>query len=153
MLGLSTGLVFLLIVCLLFVCFFECINGFHDTANAVATVIYTNALKPRIAVIWSGIWNFLGVYTGGIAVAMGIVNLLPTDALVDQNMYHAISMIIALLLTAVLWNLGTWYFGIPCSSSHALIGSIFGVGVAYMLLPDAHNISMNWSKAMDTVLA
>ena len=153
MLGLSTGLVFLLIVCLLFVCFFECINGFHDTANAVATVIYTNALKPRIAVIWSGIWNFLGVYTGGIAVAMGIVNLLPTDALVDQNMYHAISMIIALLLTAVLWNLGTWYFGIPCSSSHALIGSIFGVGVAYMLLPDAHNISMNWSKAMNTVLA
>jgi PiT family inorganic phosphate transporter len=153
MFGLSTGLIILLIVCLLFVCFFECINGFHDTANAVATVIYTNTLKPRIAVIWSGCWNFLGVYTGGIAVAMGIVNLLPTEALVDQNLYHGISMILALLITAVIWNLGTWYFGIPCSSSHALIGSIFGVCVAYMLLPGAHNISMNWGKVQDTALA
>ena len=113
MFGLDTGLLILLIVCLLAVCFFEFINGFHDTANAVATVIYTHSLKPRVAVVWSGIWNFIGVYTGGIAVAMGIVNLLPTEALVDQNVYHGISMILALLITAVIWNLGTWYFGIP----------------------------------------
>ena len=153
MFGLDLGITILLVFCLLAVCFFELINGFHDTANAVATVIYTNTLKPRIAVIWSGLWNFLGVYTGGIAVAMGIVNLLPTEALVDQNLYHGISMIMALLITAIIWNLGTWYFGIPCSSSHALIGSIFGVGVAYMLLPNAHNISMNWTKVTDTGLA
>jgi len=153
MFGLDAGLTILLIVCLLAVCTFEFINGFHDTANAVATVIYTHSLKPRIAVIWSGFWNFAGVYTGGIAVAMGIVNLLPTEALVDQNLYHGISMILALLITAVLWNFGTWYFGIPCSSSHSLIGSIFGVGVAYMLLPDAHSVAMNWTKIEDTGLS
>lgn len=153
MFGLSSGLLILLIVCLLCVCFFEFINGFHDTANAVATVIYTHSLKPRIAVIWSGFWNFLGVYTGGIAVAMGIVNLLPTDVLVDQNVYHGMAMILALLITAVLWNLSTWYFGIPCSSSHALIGSIFGVCIAYTLLPNSHDISLNWKKIEDTGLS
>lgn len=146
MFGLDTGLILLLIICILAVCIFEFINGFHDTANAVATVIYTHSLKPRIAVIWSGIWNFLGVYTGGIAVAVGIINLLPSEALVDQNVYHGIAMILALILTAVLWNLGTWYFGIPCSSSHTLIGSIFGVGIAYMFLPDSASIALNWSK-------
>lgn len=153
MFGLDTGLTILLIVCILAVCVFEFINGFHDTANAVATVIYTHSLKPRIAVIWSGIWNFLGVYTGGIAVAMGIVNLLPTEALIDQNVYHGIAMIFALLLTAVIWNLGTWYFGIPCSSSHTLIGSIFGVGIAYMLLPDTGHIALNWAKVEDVGLS
>ncbi|MFA5781728.1 MAG: inorganic phosphate transporter [Bacteroidales bacterium] len=153
MFGLDTGLTILLIICLLAVCTFEFINGFHDTANAVATVIYTHSLKPRIAVIWSGLWNFLGVYTGGIAVAMGIVNLLPTEALVDQNVYHGIAMILALLLTAVIWNLGTWYYGIPCSSSHTLIGSIFGVGIAYMFLPDVHNVALNWKKVEDVGLS
>ncbi|HOT88783.1 MAG TPA: inorganic phosphate transporter, partial [Bacteroidales bacterium] len=149
MFGLDTGLTILLIICLISVCAFEFINGFHDTANAVATVIYTHSLKPRIAVIWSGFWNFLGVYTGGIAVAMGIVNLLPTEALIDQNIYHGIAMIMALLLTAVIWNLGTWYFGIPCSSSHTLIGSIFGVGIAYMLIPGSSNVALNWGKVGD----
>ncbi|MFH0865668.1 MAG: inorganic phosphate transporter [Bacteroidota bacterium] len=153
MFGLDIGLTILLIVCILAVCVFEFINGFHDTANAVATVIYTHSLKPRIAVIWSGIWNFLGVYTGGIAVAMGIVNLLPTEALIDQNVYHGIAMILALILTAVIWNLGTWYFGIPCSSSHTLIGSIFGVGIAYMLLPDTGHIALNWGKVEDVGLS
>jgi phosphate/sulfate permease len=153
MFGLDTGLIILLIVCVLAVCIFEFINGFHDTANAVATVIYTHSLKPRIAVIWSGFWNFLGVYTGGIAVAMGIVNLLPTEALVDQNVYHGMAMILSLILTAVLWNLGTWYFGIPCSSSHTLIGSIFGVGIAYMILPDTGNIVLNWAKVEDVGLS
>ena len=153
MFGLDAGVTILLIFCLLAVCTFEFINGFHDTANAVATVIYTHSLKPRIAVVWSGIWNFAGVYTGGIAVAMGIVNLLPTEALVDSNLYHGISMILALLITAVIWNFGTWYLGIPCSSSHSLIGSIFGVGVAYMFLPGAKSVAMNWTKIEDTGLS
>ena len=125
----------LLIICLLAACAFEFVNGFHDTANAVATVIYTNSLKPWAAVIWSGIWNFLGVLLGGIGVAVGIINLLPVESLVDQNIAHSISMVAALLCSAIFWNLLTWYFGIPCSSSHTLIGSILGVGIAYSLLP------------------
>jgi PiT family inorganic phosphate transporter len=122
MFGLSLGLSILLVVVILAACIFEFINGFHDTANAVATVIYTRSLSPQVAVIWSGIWNFIGVYFGGIAVAIGIVNLLPMDALVDQNIYHSIAMIGALIITAIVWNLVTWYYGIPCSSSHTLIG-------------------------------
>ncbi len=153
MFGLDTPLTILLLVCLLAVVAFEFINGFHDTANAVATVIYTHTLKPHVAVILSGILNFTGVLVGGIAVAMGIVNLLPTEALVDQNIYHGLAMILALLLTAIIWNLGTWYFGIPCSSSHTLIGSIFGVGIAYMMLPGSHEIALNWKKVTDTGLS
>ncbi|MCK9616655.1 MAG: inorganic phosphate transporter [Lentimicrobiaceae bacterium] len=153
MFGLDIWLTILLIICLLAACSFEFINGFHDTANAVATVIYTHSLKPKVAVIWSGMWNFIGVYVGGIAVAMGIVNLLPTEALIDQNIYHGLSMIMALLLTAILWNLGTWYFGIPCSSSHTLIGSIFGVGLAYMLMPGGHSVVLNWNKIGDVGLS
>jgi PiT family inorganic phosphate transporter len=153
MFGLDTGLTILLLCCIIATLAFEFINGFHDTANAVATVIYTNTLKPNVAVVWSGIWNFIGVNVGGIAVAMGIVNLLPTEALVDQNIYHAVAMILALVLTAIIWNLGTWYFGIPCSSSHTLIGSIFGVGIAYMLLPGSHAIALNWKKVEDVGLS
>jgi phosphate/sulfate permease len=153
MFGLNTELSVLLMICLVAACAFEFINGFHDTANAVATVIYTKSLKPTYAVIWSGIWNFIGVYVGGIAVAMGIVNLLPTEALVDQNSYHAIAMILALIITAILWNLGTWYLGIPCSSSHTLIGSIFGVGIAYMFLPGVTDIALNWAKVKDIGLS
>src|SRR6187549_1607720 len=88
----------LLVLCLLAACAFEFVNGFHDTANAVATVIYTNTLKPWVAVIWSGCWNFLGVFVGGITVAMGIVNLLPVETLVDQNVAHSLSMVMALLI-------------------------------------------------------
>src|SRR5574337_496648 len=94
----------LLLLCLFAACAFEFVNGFHDTANAVATVIYTNTLKPWAAVMWSGVWNFLGVLTGGIAVAMGIVNLLPVETLVDQNIGHSLAMIMALLGTAIFWN-------------------------------------------------
>lgn len=153
MFGLDPLLTTLLIVCIVAACAFEFINGFHDTANAVATVIYTNSLKPTIAVIWSGLWNFLGVYVGGIAVAMGIVNLLPIEMLVDQNVYHSVAMIMSLVLTAIIWNLWTWYFGIPCSSSHTLIGSIFGVGLAFMLLPGNGDVALNWHKVEDIGLS
>src|SRR5512138_3127318 len=134
MFGLDPVFTVLLLLCLFAALTFEFINGFHDTANAVATVIYTHSLKPVTAVIWSGFWNFIGVNVGGIAVAIGIINLLPIEALTDNNIYHNLSMILALIFTAIIWNIGTWYLGIPCSSSHTLLGSIFGVGLAYMLL-------------------
>lgn len=154
MFGLTTGLAIFLIICILLACFFEFINGFHDTANAVATVIYTNSMKPTIAVIYSGVLNFLGVILGGIAVAMGIVNLLPMDALVDTNPYHGIAMIMALLISAIIWNFGTWFFGIPSSSSHTMIGSILGIGIAFYFLPGELGTSaVNWDKAKDTGLA
>ncbi|TSA25368.1 MAG: anion permease [Bacteroidetes bacterium] len=153
MFGLDTGFTILLLVCLLAACAFEFINGFHDTANAVATVIYTHSLKPWAAVVWSGIWNFIGVNVGGIAVAIGIINLLPLEALVDHNLWHNLAIILALILTAIVWNLATWYMGIPCSSSHTLIGSIFGVGLAYILLPGNAAVSLNWNKIIDVGLA
>lgn len=153
MFGLDLSLTLLLLLCILATVAFEFINGFHDTANAVATVIYTNSLKPTVAVVWSGIWNFIGVLVGGIAVAMSIVNLLPVEALIDQNIYHGIAMILALILTAIFWNLGTWYFGIPCSSSHTLIGSIFGVGLAFMMLPGSQSVALNWHKVEEVGLS
>jgi PiT family inorganic phosphate transporter len=137
----------LLVLCLVAACGFEFVNGFHDTANAVATVIYTNSLKPWVAVVWSGFMNSLGVILGGITVAMGIVNLLPVESLIDQNLSHSISMVAALLISAITWNLATWYLGIPCSSSHTLIGSILGVGIAYSLLPSAEGVAVNWGQA------
>jgi phosphate/sulfate permease len=151
MFGLDTTLSALLILCILLACFFEFINGFHDTANAVATVIYTNSMKPTVAVVYSGLLNFLGVMLGGIAVAMGIVNLLPMDALIDTNPYHGIAMVMALLLSSIIWNFGTWYFGIPSSSSHTLIGSILGIGIAFYFLPgDIGTAAVNWDKARKT---
>jgi phosphate/sulfate permease len=147
----TTTLIIFLIICLLLACTFEFVNGFHDTANAVATVIYTNSMKPTVAVVYSGLLNFIGVLTGGIGVAMGIVNLLPTEVLVDSNVYHGIAMILALLLSAIIWNLGTWYFGLPASSSHTLIGSILGIGLAFYFLPDKiGGGAVNWDKAKDT---
>ena len=154
MFGLDTSLTILLLVCLLAAAAFEFINGFHDTANAVATVIYTNSLKPWAAVIWSGVWNSIGVFAGGIAVAMGITNLLPTELLLDTNIYHNIALIFSLLITAIVWNLGTWYLGIPCSSSHTLIGSIIGVGLAFALISPDNGVSyVNWAKAKDIGLS
>jgi len=137
----------LLVICLIAACGFEFVNGFHDTANAVATVIYTNSLKPWVAVIWSGICNFLGVMFSGITVAVGIINLLPVESLVDQNIMHGLSMVMALLFSAIFWNLLTWYYGIPCSSSHTLIASILGVGIAYALLPGSEEAAVDWSQA------
>ncbi|MBS1487566.1 MAG: inorganic phosphate transporter [Bacteroidetes bacterium] len=153
MFDLDTGYTLLLLFCLLAACLFEFVNGFHDTANAVATVIYTNTLKPWVAVAWSGTWNFIGVFAGGIGVAMGIVNLLPVETLVDQNIAHSLAMVLAMLATAIFWNLITWYFGIPCSSSHTLIGSILGVGLAYSILPEATGDAVNWSKAEEIGLS
>lgn len=141
----------MLLVCLLAVCLFEAINGFHDTANAVATVIYTNSLKPITAVIWSGFWNFLGVMLGGIAVAMGIVKLIPLNDLMVQPIGENIAMVLAILLAAIAWNLGTWYYGIPCSSSHTLIGAVLGGGFAFWLIH--HSSGPNWGKALDIGLS
>ncbi|MDB5269701.1 MAG: nuclease [Hymenobacter sp.] len=153
MFGLEPHVLLLLGVCLLAACAFEFVNGFHDTANAVATVIYTNALRPWVAVVWSAFWNFIGVFAGGIGVAMGIVYLLPVESLVDSNVYHGIAMVGALILAAIIWNVGTWYYGIPASSSHALIGSILGVGIAYSMLPESRGTAVNWSKAGETGIA
>jgi phosphate/sulfate permease len=152
MFGLDGGMTLLLIVCVVAAVAFEFINGFHDTANAVATVIYTRSMKPSVAVIWSGIMNFFGVFFGGIAVAIGIMKLLPSELLMDQNVAHNVAMIMALILTAIIWNLGTWYFGIPCSSSHTLLGSIFGVGIAYGFLPDVGAVALNWNKVKDVCI-
>jgi phosphate/sulfate permease len=150
MFGLETDIFLLLAFSLLAACAFEFVNGFHDTANAVATVIYTNSLKPNIAVMWSGFCNFLGVFFGGIAVAMGIVNLLPVELLIDQNVYHSVAMVFSLLFSAIIWNLGTWWFGLPSSSSHTLIGSILGVGLAFTFMPEnTHGAGVNWSKAQE----
>jgi phosphate/sulfate permease len=151
MFDLSTGILVLLFVCLFFACAFEFVNGFHDTANAVATVIYTNTLKPNVAVVWSGLCNFAGVIAGGVGVAMGIVNLLPVEALVDSSIAHGAAMILALLFTAILWNLATWYVGLPASSSHTLIGSILGVGLSFYFIQGKD--AVNWGKAQEIGLS
>src|SRR6202046_250950 len=108
---------------------FEFVNGFHDTANAVATVIYTNTLRPTAAVIWSGSWNFLGVLVSSGAVAFGVLALLPVELILNVGSGAGFAMVFALLLSAIVWNAGTWYLGLPASSSHTLIGAIMGVGL------------------------
>lgn len=138
MLHLFTGLDFhtglMLILALLFVLFYEAINGFHDTANAVATVIYTRAMRSQIAVVMAGLFNFLGVMLGGLSVAYAIVHLLPTDLLLNVSSAHGLAMVFSMLLAAIIWNLGTWYLGLPASSSHTLIGAIIGVGLTNALV-------------------
>ncbi len=132
---------------------FEFINGFHDTANAVTTVIYTHTLKPTPAVLYSGVLNFLGVMLGGTAVAFSIVNLLPVDLLVDSASVRSIVMVLSLLLAGIIWNLGTWWYGLPVSSSHTLIGSILGVGLANSLMTRGNLSGVNWSKTLEVGLA
>ena len=124
----------MLIACLILVLAFEATNGFHDTSNAVATVIYTNTLKPVPAVIWSGIMNFIGVLVGGIAVAYALVGILPPDVLTPPNGAPAVPMLISLFVSALFWNILTWAFGIPNSSSHCIIGALVGVAVSDALL-------------------
>ena len=143
-----------LVLSLTLVLAFEFINGFHDTANAVATVIYTRALPPYKAVILSGCFNFLGVVLGGVGVAYAIVHLLPVELLINANTGRGISMVFALLAAAILWNLGTWYFGIPASSSHTLIGAMLGVGLANALINEIPlQQGVNWQKAIDIALS
>jgi PiT family inorganic phosphate transporter len=151
--GLETSLIILLFVSVFFVLLFEFINGFHDTANAVATVIYTKSLKPQSAVVLSGVLNFAGVFFGGIGVAIGIINLLPIDALLQGDVWFGTAMILALLLSAIIWNFGTWYLGIPSSSSHTLIGAILGVGIAYSLDMGKGISGINWGKASEVGLS
>ncbi len=143
-----------LALALLFVLAFEFINGFHDTANAVATVIYTKAMPPHLAVVLSGLFNFAGVLLGGLGVAYAIVHLLPVDLLINVSTSHGLVMVFALLASAILWNFGTWYLGLPASSSHTLIGSILGVGLANAWLTHTSiRDGINWGKAVDIGLS
>ncbi len=163
---LSTSASILLLISLAAICLFEAINGFHDTANAVATVIYTKTLSPNVAVVWSGLMNFLGVFFGGvvmasimgffgasgdshggIGVAMGIVKLMPLNEMMSSNVSETISLVMAVLFAAIIWNLATWYRGIPCSSSHTLIGALLGAGFAFSTIHLSAKV--NWGKASE----
>jgi phosphate/sulfate permease len=168
--SLSSGTMAFLAVALLVAFGFEFINGFHDTANAVTTVIYTRTLKPTPAVIYSGLMNFLGVLFGvtvigfvlsllidhppqsQFGVAFGIVHLLPVDLLIEGSSSQALVMVLSLLLAGVIWNLGTWYLGLPVSSSHTLIGSILGVGLANSLLVGKGTAGVDWTQAGKVLL-
>ena len=154
-LGIDLPTAILLVLALLLALSFEFVNGFHDTANAVATVIYTRSLKPNQAVIWSGTWNLIGVLTSSGAVAFGIVALLPVELVINVGSGAGFAMVFSLLLSAIIWNLGTWYLGLPASSSHTLIGSIVGVGLMNSLLnaDEAFGEGVNWAKVQDTVKA
>ena len=135
-------------VALLIALGFEFVNGFHDTANAVATVIYTHTLDPHMAVAWSGMWNFIGVLVSTGTVAFGIISLLPVELILQVGSGAGFAMVFALLAAAIIWNLGTWYFGLPSSSSHTLIGSIIGVGIANQLISARSGTSgVDWSQA------
>jgi PiT family inorganic phosphate transporter len=126
---------------------FEFVNGFHDTANAVATVIYTHSLDPHLAVVWSGMWNFVGVLTSTGAVAFSIITLLPVELILQVGSGAGFAMVFALLVAAIIWNLGTWFFGLPASSSHTMIGSIIGVGIANQLMsPKTGTSGVDWSQ-------
>src|SRR5579862_7544288 len=140
----------LLFVALLIALGFEFVNGFHDTANAVATVIYTRALPANFAVVWSGAFNLLGVLASSGAVAFGIVSLLPVELILQVGSGAGFAMVFALLISAIAWNLGTWLLGLPASSSHTLIGSIIGVGIANALMHGRSGTSgVDWSKASE----
>jgi len=126
---------------------FEFVNGFHDTANAVATVIYTHTLKPVYAVVWSGLWNLIGVLTSSGLVAFSVVSLLPVELVLNVGSGAGFAMVFSLLISAIIWNLGTWYFGLPASSSHTLIGSIMGVGLANSVIAGhVFGEGVNWAK-------
>jgi PiT family inorganic phosphate transporter len=157
---LTFGAGFFLILALGLALAFECVNGFHDTANAVATVIYTHTLKPIVAVVWSGMWNLIGVLVSTGAVAYGIIALLPHDLVMNvgsgdtNGQYVGFAMIFSLLLSAIIWNVGTWYFGLPVSSTHTLVGAILGVGVAHAIIGGQHwTAGLNWEQIYKVILA
>src|ERR1700733_7821545 len=138
----------LLLVALLIALGFEFVNGFHDTANAVATVIYTHSLPAEFAVMWSGFFNFLGVLVSSGSVAFGFVSLLPVELILQVGSSAGFAMVFALLIAAIIWNLGTWSLGLPASSSHTLVGSIIGVGVANALMHGRDGTSGgDWGQA------
>ena len=138
----------LLGVALLIALGFEFVNGFHDTANAVATVIYTHSLDPNIAVVWSGLCNLAGVMTSAGAVAFTIITLLPVELILKVSAGSGFAMVFALLIAAILWNLGTWWLGLPASGTHTMTGSIIGVGVANQLLSGTGGTSgVDWEQA------
>ena len=140
----------LLGVALLIALGFEFVNGFHDTANAVATVIYTHSLEPHIAVVWSGMWNLIGVLTSSGAVAYTILTLLPVELVLQVGKGAGFAMVFSLLLAAIIWNLSTWWLGLPASSSHTLIGSIIGVGLANQLMsPKTGTSGVDWAQASE----
>src|SRR5580765_2427294 len=144
----TTWLPFLLLGVALLIAFgFEFVNGFHDTANAVATVIYTHSLPAHVAVAWSGLFNFLGVMASSGAVAYGIIALLPVELIMKVGSGSGFAMVFALLIGAIIWNLGTWYLGLPASSSHTLIGSIIGVGLANQMLSGSSASGVDWAQA------
>jgi PiT family inorganic phosphate transporter len=147
---LAIGAFMLLGLALLIALGFEFVNGFHDTANAVATVIYTHSLAPQFAVIWSGTFNFLGVLTSSGAVAFSVLTLLPVELILQVGHGAGFAMIFSLLIAAMIWNLGTWWLGLPASSSHTLIGSIIGVGLANQIMaePGSGVSGVDWSQAL-----
>lgn len=148
--GLDLYTELVLCLALAFVLFYEAINGFHDTANAVATVIYTRAMRPNLAVIMAAIFNFFGVLLGGLSVAYAIVHMLPTDLLLNMGSSHGLAMVFSMLLAAIIWNLGTWYFGLPASSSHTLIGAIIGIGLTNAIMTGTSVIdALNIPKVVD----
>jgi inorganic phosphate transporter, PiT family len=143
----SPATIAILVGCLILVLFFEFSNGFHDTANAVATVIYTNSLHPVAAVVWSGVMNFIGVIVGGIAVAYALVELIPPEVLSPPDGSLAAGMLVAVFVAALLWNVGTWWLGIPNSSSHALIGALIGVALENALTREGFGVrGVDWAQ-------
>ena len=152
--SLGGGQICCLVIALALALAFEFVNGFHDTANAVATVIYTHSLRPSVAVVWSGIWNLLGVLRSSGTVAFAIISLLPVDLVTNVGSAAGFAMVFSLLISAIIWNLGTWSLGLPASSSHTLIGSIMGVGLMNSIL-NGGGLSggINWGKAQEVGLS
>ena len=133
---------------------FEFVNGFHDTANAVATVIYTHSLEPNIAVVWSGICNLAGVLFSTGTVAFAVITLLPVELILKVSSGAGFAMVFALLIAAIIWNLGTWWFGLPASSSHTMVGSIMGVGLANQFLNFRSGASgLDWQQVIKVLKA
>jgi PiT family inorganic phosphate transporter len=153
--AITTGSIVLLCLAVGMALAFEFVNGFHDTANAVATVIYTHSLPPWIAVVWSGLMNLTGVLIAGSGVAFGVLALLPVEMVLNVGSSAGFAMVFALLLSAIIWNLGTWYMGLPASSTHSLFGAIIGVGLGNAMLSAGHSFGdgVNWGKLKETLLA
>ena len=147
----SSSTLFFLVLAIGLALSFEFVNGFHDTANAVATVIYTHSLKPVVAVVWSGCWNLIGVLLSAGTVAFSVVALLPVELVLNVGSGAGFAMVFALLISAIMWNLGTWWLGLPASISHTLVGAIMGVGLANSMLTPGHVFGegVNWAKASD----